>query len=945
MVDAMDTPNDRIDGAPASLDGSTRHPEGAFGTTGQESGQGEPRTPSFLTRDVAWWEVSEPQNLNTPAFRRGIVRTIRGSKKRFLSIAVIVMLGTTMLIGLNAGCEDLRDSADVYFDRQNLYDISVQSTLGLTGDDLEAVRDVEGVEVAEGIYSETAYTTLGSQRERVEVTSLSKEDIDQPVLVEGDLPEANDEVAVTQKYLNDAGKRIGDTVTFSARGGSNPDAAEVFLQQEYTITGVVKDPIDILAETTTNAFRATASSDYGFYVTKGATAQDVYTAIRVRVAGAEDKDCYTRAYTDLVDAVAQDIEAMRDEREGAREHELTVEAAEQIDALERGAEVSFQMEEDRIARMPAGSAERIEAEAELARQREQVAAQVADAREQIAGVEGATWYIQDRTSISSFASVDSDTSSIESIATIFPLIFFVVAVLISLTTATRMVEEERTLIGLYKALGYARRRILSKYVRYVLYACLAGGAVGCLLGFVALPEFLFTVFRAMYDLPAWNLGFDGLRALFAVGLFAAGTVGATVLACRQELAETPASLMRPRAPRTGARILLERIRPIWRHLGFLNKVTARNLFRYKKRALMTIIGVAGCTALVICGFGIRDTVTSLSAKQYGSVTKADLTAVSTPADFASARETLHERAEGEGLTIESELPVYIDSVTLEHGDASETVQLIAVDDARADELSDYIGTVDEGGTGLSVSDGALITKNAAQVLGFGAGDTVRMQDSALDAGDVQVAGIPVAYLGNTVMLTKTAYRDAFGKDAPDNALLADLSGNPSLQIALGEASADDGWLSVTSTRALERDFEKNFTVVNSVVALITVMAAALSFVVVFTLSNTNISERERELATIKVLGFRAGEVHTYVNKETLILTAIGALAGVPLGAVLAESFTYILQLPSLYFDVQVEPLTYVYAVALAFAFTIIVNLATNRSLDRIDMVGALKSAE
>lgn len=941
----MDTPNDHIDDASAARDGSTRHPEGASAPTGPAGGRGEPRTPSFLTRDVAWWEVSEPQNLNTPAFRRGIARTIRGSKKRFLSIAVIVMLGTTMLIGLNAGCEDLRDSADAYFDRQNLYDISVQSTLGLTGDDLEAIRELEGVEVAEGVYGETAYTNLGSQRERVEVTSLSKENIDQPVLVEGDLPEANDEVAVTQKYLNDAGKRVGDTVTFSARGGSDPDAVEVFLQQEYTITGVVKDPTDVLAETSTNAFRATASSDYGFYVTKGATAQDVYTAIRVRVAGAESKDCYSSAYTELVDAVAQDIEAVRDEREEAREHELTVEAAEQIDALERGAAVSFQMEEDRIARMPAGSAERAVAEAELARQRAQAAEQVADAREQIAGIEGATWYIQDRSSISSFASVDSDTSSIESIATIFPLIFFVVAILISLTTATRMVEEERTLIGLYKALGYSRRRILSKYVRYVLYACLAGGAVGCLLGFVALPEFLFTVFRAMYDLPAWSLGFDALRALLAVGLFAAGTVGATVLACRQELAETPASLMRPRAPRAGARILLERIRPFWRHLGFLNKVTARNLFRYKKRALMTVVGIAGCTALVICGFGIRDTVTSLSAKQYGSVTKADITAVSTPADFAGAREALRGRADAAGVAIEDELPVYIDSVALEHGGAAETVQLIAVDDALAGDLGSYIGTVDDAGTKLSVTDGVLITKSAAQVLGFGAGDTVRIQDSALDAADVKVAGIPLAYLGNTVLFTKSAYRDAFGKDAPDNALLAELSGSPAQQIALGKAAASDAWLSLTSTRALERDFEKNFAIVNSVVVLITAMAAALSFVVVFTLSNTNISERERELATIKVLGFRAGEVHTYVNKETLILTAIGALAGVPLGAVLAESFTYILQLPSLYFDVQVEPLTYAYAVALAFAFTIIVNLATDRSLDRIDMVGALKSAE
>ena len=483
---------------------------------------------------------------------------------------------------------------------------------------------------------------------------------------------------------------------------------------------------------------------------------------------------------------------------------------------------------------------------------------------------------------------------------------------------------------------------------YALWACLIGGVLGNIIGFVGLPLFLFTVFDDMYSLPQMLLSYDIVSSIVSVALFAVGVVGATIIACRHEMAETPASLMRPKAPRAGSRILLERIGFIWRRMGFLNKVAARNLFRYKKRAFMTIFGIAGCTALVICGMGIRDTSVALSPKQYGHITRYDLLAVANPDDFSQTCAALDERgaANDSNVTVTSTLPIMTDNVTFTFGGKSETVQLIVIPDDRTGDLGDYVRLEDESKEPLALRDGDVyLSKSSQLVLGIKPGDTAHVQDSSLNVAKVKVSDISLNYLGNTLYMTQGTYERAFGRSARLNGVFVLLKGSSADQIAFSKKLKSDGWLTISSTSEHWENYEANFTIINSVVVLVTFMAACLSFVVVFTLSNTNISERERELATIKVLGFRRGEVHHYVNKETLILTAIGAALGVPLGGALAESFTYILQMPSLYFDVEVEPLSYVLAVVLSFGFTFIVNLATNRTLNKIDMVGALKSAE
>lgn len=889
--------------------------------------------------------VYQDETRTRDVFALDIGRTITGNVKRFASIALICALGVSIMIGLRAGCEDLRRSVDAYFSQQNVYDISVQGTLGLSDDDVDAVAALDGVDVAEGIYSETVYTPVGKTIKRAAVQSLSQKDIDQPVLIDGDLPEAADEVAVTSSYLKRSKKKIGDTLTFEDKASANNSGTEgddeagaasttVFRRGTYTITAEVADPTDIAANTG-SSFRATGTNDYAFYVDESAASISSYTAIHVRVDSSSDLYCFSADYTDKVADVMDEIERIRHAREKTRRKELLKDTSKMVELQSQQA----------LSDLAASGLSGAQLKAQQQTIEEQAAASLKEASDSLGS---STWYVQDRSGIGSFASVDSDMSSIEAIATAFPAIFFVVAVLISLTTATRMVEEERTLIGLYKALGYSRNKILSKYVGYALAACLVGGVVGNLVGFIALPLFLFHVFTSMYVVPNMQLFYSAAMSIGSVALFAVGVAGAAFVACRRELAESPAALMRPKAPRAGSRILLERVRPLWSRLGFLNKVTARNLFRYKMRFFMTTFGIAGCCALVICGLGIRDTVVGLSDRQYGGVTRYDLLAVSTSGELADLTAELEGRAAAEGskVSLDSKIAVQLESVTAEFGGKKESVQIVVVPTESVDALGRYVRLADaDGGSIELVNAGCDLSKSAQMVLGAKVGEKIELQDSALDTASVRVASTSMNYLGSTVYLSQDAYEKAFGKKMQANALIAKLDGGADDQIDFCRSAKADGWLSVSSTADQVKNFEKNFAIINAVVVLVTAMAAALSFVVVFTLSNTNISERERELATIKVLGFNRREVHRYVNKETLILTGIGAVVGVPLGYVLARSFTYVLQMPSLYFDVHVQPVSYVIAVALSFVFTIVVNQATNRSLNRIDMVGALKSAE
>ena len=588
---------------------------------------------------------------------------------------------------------------------------------------------------------------------------------------------------------------------------------------------------------------------------------------------------------------------------------------------------------DGLAELESGEAEflegKLEAEAELA-----------DARAEIEDIDKAEWYIQTRSSLSGYANVQSDADSIKGIGSFLAIIFFVVAVLISLTTITRMVEEDRGMIGTYKALGFTNAEIRRKAVIYSVSACVVGGILGDIGGYIILPEILITIFKTMYTFPDMYLRFDWFYGILGIVLFVAGVAGAAAVSANSILRHMPAVLMRPQAPKVGSRIFLERIPMIWSGMSFLNKVTARNLFRYKKRFFMTVFGIMGCTALLVCGFGVKNTVTDFMPKQYEQTYDYDIMAVSMPEDNELLVSYVSDNED-----VRKYLNIQVENVKLKNEQGrEESVQMIVVPDGE--ELDPFIHLRLKDGTIVPLrTDGITVTRNVSEVLGFTVEDHILVRDIAMHEDNLLVVEIVENYLGNMVYMSESYYESHF-KEFEANGVLLNLKRACDDPIAFAtDLGEKEGVISCISTDHLREDFSSAFALMNLVVYVVIVLAAGMAFVVLFTLATTNISERSRELATIKVLGFYDQEVHMYVNKETMILSVIGILVGLPVGAALTHALQVILKLPGIYFDVSIFPSTYLISAVIAFVFALVVNQITNRLLDVINPVEALKSVE
>ena len=821
---------------------------------------------------------------------KDIRRTIFRNKKRFCSILIITALGVMMLSGLKAACDDLRYSADQFYDAQQVFDIQIVSTMGLDEDDLASLRKADRIGRAEGVYRETVYTSVKGSSQNTDVQTLGGQ-LNTPYLLKGRLPENEKEIAVSKTYADDSGKTIGDTIRFHEPS---------HIRSTYTISAIVQDPSDLNNKDGAASFRSISASRYVCFIREDGISIPAYTAAYVQVKGSRDMASYSDEYEALIKRTKETLEQdVKQQQEDRRYDELVEQMKLAVYAIDP-----------------------------------QAAAYV-----DTSSIEHPKWYIQDRSSLSSYSNIESDAASIEAVGTAFPIVFFTVAILIALTTITRMVEEERLLIGTYKALGFRNIEIMKKYLLYAGSACLLGGIIGDIGGFLLLPKFVFSIFQTLYLLPNYRLQFDAWYGIGGIALFTGGILIAVWIAVHGELKHMPAILMRPKAPRTGARVLLERIRPLWRNLTFLNKVTARNLFRYKKRMLMTVFGIMGCSALVLCAMAINDSVSALIPRQYEHIYRYDLMVMT---DDEHVYQSLSRDDE-----VSECLALLVDNATIKSsGNKEERVQLMVFPE-QAD-VASYLSLEDLNGDPVTLEMGDVyVTQNASQVLDFSLKDTIRVQNSDFKEKRVKVTGIVQNYLGNTIYMSKNTYKTLFGS-YEDNAVLANFRGDISKQQKDSYAQKledREGVLSVVSTSSMQDAFETSFSLITSVVYLILAMAAALAFVVLFTLSTTNISERVRELATIKVLGFYDKEVHSYVNKETLLLTFLGILAGLPAGTILAQSLTYVLNMPSIHFAVTIRPISYLYTVILSFGFAVIVNLITNRVLNHIDMVESLKSME
>ena len=558
------------------------------------------------------------------------------------------------------------------------------------------------------------------------------------------------------------------------------------------------------------------------------------------------------------------------------------------------------------------------------------------------------WHVLDRTSIQSYATYKNDAQSIAAIGTVFPIIFFLVAALVSLTTMTRMVEEERTQIGTLKALGYKKSAITAKFVWYALLSTLLGSIVGVVLGESLLPIVIIRTYRTVYmHLTQTVVQPHILNAVAATVLALLATVGGAVAASARVLSENPAALMRPEAPKIGKRTFIEDIDFIWMRLNFAQKAACRNLFRYKKRLFMTILGVAGCMALLLAGFGIRDSVEMLPEKQFNRVFSYQGTVgADTSLSRAERRQLLSKVASVEGVTEYLQTKSIVTYAETEKGDTS--AYLIVPQDTV--KLGEYVHLREARFPHDDVAltdDGVLITEKFAKALGVSAGDmiTIKEDETAEPVGDVRVAGVVENYLSSYIYMTPNIYKALYGETASLNAALIQVDPSADTNAVAEDLLDINGVTSVSMNATTQAQVNSMLGNLNVIIAVMILAAGLLAFIVLYNLNNINITERRRELATLKVLGFYPGELAAYVYRENVILTLFGTVLGMGLGFVLHWFVMQTVETETVMFGAEMRFTSYLFAILLTIVFAVLVNALMYFRMKKIDMIESLKSVE
>ena len=1091
------------------------------------------------------------------------LREVHHTFPRFLSLLVLSALAVCFLAGLRATAPDMKLSADAYFDQQNLMDLHIASTLGLTQEDVDAIAEEEGVASVQGAYTIDALVPMDNQEMVVKVLSYSGEgDVNQPALVEGRLPEGEDECLVEPLFLELSGLSIGDTISLDTGEGDYADALSV---EEVTIVGTANSPLYIALDRGSSTL-GTGSVDAFLILPVESFTMDYYTDAYLLAEGASELETYSDEYEELVDQLAQQLEPLSKERSALRydeasqaisdaedelaqaeeeanqqltdaEAEITSsrqelddakkqleDAKKQLDSgeaqyaagmeqLESGWQAldaaSLELEDGKeqyeqgqtayqaalaLYQIQAAAVERqLETQAELeastqartqatqaalqaateaaledplsymevynrvyeetyqsvydtayaqayaqaqenssqwqelqtskaqldqtkaqldaakaqlnqgeieyragVRQLESSQRQLEDSREELdqgwedyetglqqwedgekayqEGYESYTqsrqeaedqlkdgrkeveqakrdltlledgeWYILDRNTNTGYVSYSMDADRIANLAAVFPLIFFLVAALVSLTTMTRMVEEQRTTIGGLKAMGFSRGSIAIKYVGYGFLSSVIGAVLGLAVGLTLLPWIICTAWSAMYTIGDIHYSFEAATSLLAAGA-AVGTVTlAALLACFSTLAATPAQLMRPKAPPVGKRIFLERITPLWRKLSFHYKITLRNLFRYQKRFWMTVAGIGGCAALIVTAFGVRGSIMGVMEEQfdvlYHYTAQVGLVDEITPLELEEVEDTLSES----GL-VDDSLACRVETVTAQS--ESYTLDCYLQTTPSQEELSRFVELrhrTDDVPVTLP-DDGAVITEKMASLLGVEVGDTITLDGESRVT--ITVADITEHYVQHYIYVSDTYYETLFGEAPTANTVLVDF---PVEESGAGELESQlvslDGVSSLTLLSDTADTFSSSMESVDYAVILIIFCAAALAFVVLMNLTNINITERLRELATLKVLGFYNREVSAYIYRENAILTVFGVLAGMVLGKFLHQWLILTVEVDMVMFDRVLDLSSYMWAAVLTVVFSLAVNLTARRKLRDLDMVEALKSVE
>ncbi len=896
---------------------------------------------------------------------KDFIRNIKGSLGRFFAIMAIVAIGVAFFAGVTASSGDMKHSSDSYYDEYNMNDIRILSSIGFTSQDIEAVSKVYGVKA---VYKTNTHDVLVDYDGRenvahisgVPVGKASDDDsyINQLRIKEGRLPQ-NDKECVVKYEDTRKSMQVGDVISF--KSGTEDDINDTFKDTEYTVVGIVYTPCYVSYDLGSSGI-GNGHINYCIYVGDDEFKNNYYTECYAVIDGAKDMDTYSDEYKKLIDKYADDIKAISKERLDIRKQTVIDEytrakadkkeelletikknvedsITEQYQAYYPGMDVSS-MIEPYVKTAYEKAVAQFDFDAVNAEYDKKMNETLADSGSW-------EWYVLTRESSYSFRDYESSANRMKAIATVFPLFFIIVAGLVCLTTMTRMVEEERGLIGTYKALGYGKATIALKYVIYAFLASLTGAVIGCAAGLRLFPYIIYESWNIIYQMPAIKYASHTILSVVAVASLILVTLIATLYSCYNELSEVPSALMRPKAPKNGKKILLEHTF-IWKHLSFTKKVTMRNIFLYKKRFFMTVIGIAGCGALITAGFGIKDSVQSIIDNQYGQIIHYDNILVFNKNADSDARNNLSDKISSDEYYKSSLMDyAYTAEVKIPGSADDYSTEITVVNDTSA--YMDYVTfRTRRSKKTIELDDsGVIISEKLAKDLNVKEGDNVLIHDEDNKQATVKVSGVMEMYINNYIFMTSEYYSQVFGYTPDNNRILGILtSDGDDIQSVIGDRYlTDNNVKSLTFVKANITRFENMIQSLDLVTWVLIISAGMLAFVVLYNLTNVNISERIREIATIKVLGFYDREVGEYVYRENIILTLIGGVFGLLLGMALHAYIMTTIELDGVMFGTKINISSFLISYGITILFSLLINIFMYPSLKKIPMVESLKSVE
>lgn len=1009
---------------------------------------------------------------------KDIFREVRKSFSKFVAILAIIAISVAFFVGVRMTAPDMRITADKYFKDTNFMDFYLVSNIGFNNDDVEKVKNIDDINSVMPGYSLDAIISLEDEGSVTRISSLpdidnsenKKENINNPSLILGRLPENSGECVIEDNNFSENNLKIGDKIKL--KSGNDTKILDSLVTDEYTIVGTINSPLYITKDRGTTDIGAGKIQSY-MAINEKDFKIEAYTALYVTTKASQNYDTFSKDYDENIEKIKLALEDFASKRENERYNEIKDKANEELSSKEKeyndavneqnvrvddakkelqkaqnqinngwyqlnknktdfdnnisSAKLKLEQADNEInvnemkyntaldefnnqvqaaidsntyeAQKPifdatlnqlnivkssieTGKSQLNEqknnlenqintAKNEFSKVQNQLnyaqrnvnnsknelekgiaeadikfkdaANKIEEAKLDIESITDVKWYIFDRDDNLGYNEYDSSSDKIAAIAEIFPIIFAFVAILICVTSMERMVEEQRLFIGTSKSLGYSNFKIMFKYLAYSSLASVTGAIIGLIIGFIIFPKFIAGVFP--YSIPELSVQFDWIFALVALLSSVAITSISVIFACYSSLRQNVAELTRPKAPKAGKKVFLERISFIWKKLKFTQKVTVRNILRYKSRFFMTVIGIAGCTSLILVGFALNDAISGIGNKQFNDIFKYNISI------------NLKDKISTEELDKISNSIININDFSSEAILLSKSVDIIGQTEESCtlivpQDISKLMNIVTfrnrETGNNILLDDnGVVLTEKLANMLNVRVGEFIKLKISDEDTYELKVSAITENYILHYMYMSQNLYEKIYSNKPSYNQIYVKIDNfNVEDKEAISkEIKKNDNVSVVIFNDDLLDSFSYMIESINYVVVILIASAGLLSLIVIYTLTNINISERIREIATIKVLGFYENEVSKYVFRENIILTIIGSLVGLVIGNYLSSFVINTSEIDILMFGRQIYALSFILSVGITMIFTLIVNAIMLRKLKSIDMVEALKTIE